>query len=188
MLFLTVQIRSTISCYSRCTSFVHMSGQQKDLSKFCSVPEAIPFLVSAVAASEKKPPGKQIHQQIIDSLGPLLPMWAPCSVLGSLPLLSKKWQERGTAFPRYSLAVLQTYHPESVTPFLPQLVQALRYDSHVSYRICLALVNCLSIFFLLLLLTQGLVEEYLVGEAQRNSLFAHKLIYQLQVCFLWDHL
>jgi hypothetical protein len=57
----------------------------------------------------------------------------------------------------YVLRVLQWYPPEAVMFFMPQLVQALRYDHG------------------------GLIEGYLLAAAQQSNLFAHRLIWQLQV-------
>jgi phosphatidylinositol 4-kinase len=56
----------------------------------------------------------------------------------------------------YVLRVMETYPPETVTFFMPQLVQSLRYDDG------------------------KLVEGYLLGAARRSNIFAHILIWHLQ--------
>ncbi|CAI8594655.1 unnamed protein product [Vicia faba] len=56
----------------------------------------------------------------------------------------------------YVLRVLESYPPERVTFFMPQLVQILRHDDG------------------------KLVEGYLLRAAQRNDIFAHILIWHLQ--------
>nr|XP_016447404.1 PREDICTED: phosphatidylinositol 4-kinase alpha 1-like [Nicotiana tabacum] len=56
----------------------------------------------------------------------------------------------------YVLRVLESYPPQRVTFFMPQLVQALRYDG------------------------EKLVERYLLRATQRSHIFAHILIWNLQ--------
>eukprot|EP00850_Spirogloea_muscicola_P004600 SM000020S05950 [mRNA] locus=s20:31457:38873:+ [translate_table: standard] len=84
-----------------------------------------------------------------------LAWWAPCSITQALGLLAPPL----CGHPRvmaYALRVLQSYPPDSVTFFMPQLIQALRHDQ------------------------QGLLEGYLMVAAQSSDLFAHLLIWQLQ--------
>ncbi|KAK4405252.1 Phosphatidylinositol 4-kinase alpha 1 [Sesamum angolense] len=75
-----------------------------------------------------------------------------CSSSG-VPYSSNKGHPRVMA---YILRVLESYPPGRVTFFMPQLVQALRYDS------------------------EKLVEGYLLRAAQRSDIFAHILIWHLQ--------
>ncbi|CAA6664833.1 unnamed protein product [Spirodela intermedia] len=98
-----------------------------------TIPEALPFFVTPKAVDENS----VLLQQ--------LPHWASCSITLGHPRVMA-----------YVLRVLESYPPERVTFFMPQLVQALRYDE------------------------EKLVEGYLLGAAQRSNVFAHILIWHLQ--------
>ena len=83
------------------------------------IPEALSYVITPKAAQENSP----ILQ--------LLPHWAPCSITRALEFLSPMYK----GHPRimaYVLRVLESYPPERVTFFMPQLVQILRYDDGVS--------------------------------------------------------
>ena len=83
------------------------------------IPEALPYVITPKAAQENSP----ILQ--------LLPHWAPCSITRALEFLSPMYK----GHPRimaYVLRVLESYPPEHVTFFMPQLVQILRCDAAVS--------------------------------------------------------
>eukprot|EP00850_Spirogloea_muscicola_P017580 SM000152S01568 [mRNA] locus=s152:325750:333245:- [translate_table: standard] len=104
---------------------------------------AVPYLVTEEAVRQDA--GQLQH----------LAWWAPCSIAQALGLLAPPL----CGHPRvmaYALRVLQSYPPDSVTFFMPQLIQALRHDQ------------------------QGLLEGYLMVAAQSSDLFAHLLIWQLQ--------
>lgn len=108
-----------------------------------SIPEALPFFVTPKAVEENS----VVLQQ--------LPHWAACSITQALDFLTPPFKGHPRVM-AYVLRVLETYPPERVTFFMPQLIQALRYDEG------------------------KLVERYLLGAAQRSDIFAHILIWQLQ--------
>ncbi|XP_042500732.1 phosphatidylinositol 4-kinase alpha 1-like [Macadamia integrifolia] len=116
---------------------------QSNIVEMRSIPEALPFLVTPKAVDENS----ALLQQ--------LPHWAACSITQALEFLTPayKCHPRVMAF---VLRVLESYPPERVTFFMPQLVQALRYDKG------------------------RLVEGYLLRAAQRSDIFAHILIWHLQ--------
>ncbi|XP_031499033.1 phosphatidylinositol 4-kinase alpha 1 [Nymphaea colorata] len=108
-----------------------------------TIPEALPFFVTPKAVDENS----ALLQQ--------LPHWAPCSITQALEFLTPPFKGHPRVM-AYVLRVLESYPPERVTFFMPQLVQALRYDEG------------------------KLVEGYLVGAARRSHIFAHILIWHLQ--------
>ncbi|XP_010272166.1 PREDICTED: phosphatidylinositol 4-kinase alpha 1-like isoform X2 [Nelumbo nucifera] len=107
------------------------------------IPAALPFFVTPKAVEENS----VLLQQ--------LPHWAACSITQALEFLTPAYKGHPRVM-AYVLRVLESYPPERVTFFMPQLVQALRYDEG------------------------KLVEGYLLGAAQRSDIFAHILIWHLQ--------
>ncbi|GLJ12893.1 hypothetical protein SUGI_0199940 [Cryptomeria japonica] len=120
-----------------------MSLVQQNIFEMRNIPEALPFFVTPKAVEENS----AVLQQ--------LPHWANCSVTRALEFLTPPFKGHPRVM-AYVLRVLESYPPERVTFFMPQLVQALRYDEG------------------------KLVEGYLLGAAHRSNLFAHILIWQLQ--------
>ncbi|XP_050363023.1 phosphatidylinositol 4-kinase alpha 1 isoform X2 [Argentina anserina] len=108
-----------------------------------SIPEALPYFVTPKAVDENS----ALLQQ--------LPHWAACSITQALEFLTPAYKGHPRVM-AYVLRVLESYPPERVTFFMPQLVQALRYDE------------------------EKLVEGYLLRATQRSDLFAHILIWHLQ--------
>uniref|UniRef100_A0A0D6QSE9 1-phosphatidylinositol 4-kinase n=1 Tax=Araucaria cunninghamii TaxID=56994 RepID=A0A0D6QSE9_ARACU len=117
---------------------------QRNILEMRNIPEALPFFVTPKAVEENSP----VLQQ--------LPHWASCSITRALEFLTPAFRGHPRVM-AYVLRVLESYPPERVTFFMPQLVQALRYDEG------------------------KLVEGYLLGATHRSNLFAHILIWQLQV-------
>lgn len=66
-----------------------------------------------------------------------LPHWAACSITQALEFLTPAYKGHPRVM-AYILRVLESYPPERVTFFMPQLVQALRHDDGVR---CLLLFN-----------------------------------------------
>ncbi|XP_078444700.1 phosphatidylinositol 3- and 4-kinase family protein [Wolffia australiana] len=135
---LTARFPTVTAVASEVANLVHIH-----ILEIRTVPEALPFFVTPKAVNENS----VLLQQ--------LPHWASCSITIALEFLTPQYK----AHPRvtaYVLRVLESYPPECVTFFMPQLVQALRYDD------------------------EKLVEGYLVGAAQRNDVFAHSLIWHLE--------
>ncbi|KAL6637046.1 hypothetical protein ACP70R_024618 [Stipagrostis hirtigluma subsp. patula] len=116
---------------------------QTRLLELRTIPEALPFFITPKAVDENS----ALLQQ--------LPHWAPCSVTQALEFLTPPYKGHPRVM-AYVLRVLETYPPETVTFFMPQLVQSLRYDEG------------------------KLVEGYLLGAAHRSNIFAHILIWHLQ--------
>lgn len=107
------------------------------------IPEALSYFVTPKAVDENS----MLLQQ--------LPHWAACSITQALEFLTPAYKGHPRVM-AYVLRVLESYPPERVTFFMPQLVQALRYDEG------------------------RLVEGYLLRAAQRSDIFSHILIWHLQ--------
>ncbi|PIM99436.1 Phosphatidylinositol 4-kinase [Handroanthus impetiginosus] len=116
---------------------------QSHILEIRSIPEALPYFVTPKAVDENS----TLLQQ--------LPHWAACSITQALEFLTPAYKGHPRVM-AYVLRVLESYPPERVTFFMPQLVQALRYDEG------------------------RLVEGYLLRAAQRSDIFAHILIWHLQ--------
>lgn len=116
---------------------------QQHILEVRTIPEALPFFVTPKAVDDNS----VLLQQ--------LPHWAACSITQALQFLTPPYKGHPRVM-AYVLRVLESYPPERVTFFMPQLIQALRYDEG------------------------KLVEGYLLGAARRSNLFAHILIWQLQ--------
>ncbi|KVH93236.1 Armadillo-type fold [Cynara cardunculus var. scolymus] len=116
---------------------------QSHILEIRSIPEALPYFVTPKAVDENSP----LLQQLI--------YWAACSITQALEFFTPAYK----GHPRvmgYIFRVLESYPPSKVTFFMPQLIQALRYDD------------------------EKLIEGYLLRAAQRSDVFAHILIWQLQ--------
>ncbi|KAJ7978384.1 phosphatidylinositol 4-kinase alpha 1-like [Quillaja saponaria] len=107
------------------------------------IPEALPYFITPKAVDDNS----VLLQQ--------LPHWAACSITQALEFLTPAYKGHPRVM-AYVLRVLESYPPERVTFFMPQLVQSLRYDNG------------------------RLVEGYLLRAAQRSDIFAHILIWHLQ--------
>ncbi|CAL5387480.1 unnamed protein product [Camellia sinensis] len=116
---------------------------QSHILELRCIPEALPYFVTPKAVDENSP----LLQQ--------LPHWAACSITQALEFLTPAYKGHPRVM-AYVLRVLESYPSERVTFFMPQLVQALRYDE------------------------EQLVEGYLLRAAQRSDIFAHILIWHLQ--------
>lgn len=116
---------------------------QSHILEIRNIPEALPYFVSPKAVDENS----TLLQQ--------LPHWAACSITQALEFLTPAYKGHPRVM-AYVLRVLESYPPERVTFFMPQLVQALRYDD------------------------DKLVEGYLLRAAHRSDIFAHILIWHLQ--------
>ena len=89
------------------------------------IPEALPYFVTPKAVDEDS----VLLQQ--------LPHWAACSITQALEFLTPAYKGHPRVM-AYVLRVLESYPPERVTFFMPQLVQSLRYDDGVGYLMNLA--------------------------------------------------
>lgn len=94
---------------------------QSHILEIRCIPEALPYFVTPKAVDENS----VLLQQ--------LPHWAACSITQALEFLTPVYKGHPRVM-AYVLRVLESYPPERVTFFMPQLVQALRYDKGVSYH------------------------------------------------------
>jgi hypothetical protein len=92
---------------------------QANLQDLVNIPEALPYFVTPKAVEE--------DSRVLR----WLPHWAPCSITRALDFLTPAYKGHHRVM-AYVLRVMETYPPERVTFFMPQLVQALRYDQGVS--------------------------------------------------------
>ncbi|VFQ72155.1 unnamed protein product [Cuscuta campestris] len=116
---------------------------QSNISEIRNIPAALPYFVTPKAVDENS----ALLQQ--------LPHWASCSITMALEFLTPPYKGHPRVM-AYVLRVLESYPPDTVTFFMPQLVQALRYDE------------------------EKLVQGYLLRATQRSDVFAHILIWHLQ--------
>ncbi|KAL3621224.1 Phosphatidylinositol 4-kinase alpha 1 [Castilleja foliolosa] len=137
-LSLAARFRANVALKTEITQLV-----QSHILEIRSIPEALPYFVTPKAVDENS----TLLQQ--------LPHWAACSVTQALDFLTPAYKGHPRVM-AYVLRVLETYPPERVTFFMPQLIQALRYDEG------------------------KLVQGYLLRAAQRSDIFAHILIWHLQ--------
>ncbi|XP_030545471.1 phosphatidylinositol 4-kinase alpha 1-like isoform X3 [Rhodamnia argentea] len=144
----SVDPRIALSLVSRFRTNPHMKAEvtqliQSHILDVRTLPEALPYFVTPKAVDENS----VLLQQ--------LPHWAACSITQALDFLTPAYKGHPRVM-AYVLRVLESYPPERVTFFMPQLVQALRYDDG------------------------RLVEGYLLRAAQRSDVFASILIWHLQ--------
>lgn len=106
-----------------------------------NIPEALPYFITPKAVDDNS----VLLQQ--------LPHWAPCSITQALEFLSPAYKGHPRVM-AYVLRVLESYPPERVTFFMPQLVQTLRHDEGVRYPLKLKfMIYSHSLGFLLLFVT-----------------------------------
>nr|XP_043627333.1 phosphatidylinositol 4-kinase alpha 1-like isoform X2 [Erigeron canadensis] len=115
---------------------------QSHILEIRTIPEALPYFVTPKAVDEDSP----LLQQLTH--------WAACSITQALEYFTPAYKGHSRVM-AYILRVLESYPPSRVTFFMPQLIQALRYDDE-------------------------LVEGYLIRAAQRSDVFSHILIWHLQ--------
>ncbi|RAL49359.1 hypothetical protein DM860_012792 [Cuscuta australis] len=144
----SVDPRIALSLASRFPTTSALKGEvsqlvQSHILEIRNIPEALPYFVTPDAVDDNS------------SLLQQLPHWAACSITMALEFLTPPYKGHPRVM-AYVLRVLESYPPDRVTFFMPQLVQALRYDE------------------------ERLVEGYLLRAAHRSDVFAHILIWHLQ--------
>lgn len=92
---------------------------QSNILDIREIPEALPYFVTPKAVDENS----ALLQQ--------LPHWAACSITVALEFLTPLYKGHPRVM-AYVLRVLESYPPDHVTFYMPQLVQSLRYDEGVS--------------------------------------------------------
>ncbi|MBA0787529.1 hypothetical protein Gotri_026947 [Gossypium trilobum] len=115
---------------------------QSNILDIREIPEALPYFVTPKAVDENS----ALLQQ--------LPHWAACSITVALEFLTPQYKGHPRVM-AYVLRVLESYPPDHVTFYMPQLVQSLRYD-------------------------EGRLEGYLLRATKKSDIFAHILIWHLQ--------
>ncbi|CAH8301812.1 unnamed protein product [Eruca vesicaria subsp. sativa] len=143
-----VDPRISISLVSRFPANIALKSEVTQLVRahivdLRTIPEALPYFLTPKTVEENS----VLLQQ--------LPHWAACSITQALEFLTPNYKGHPRVM-AYVLRVLESYPPERVTFFMPQLVQSLRYDEG------------------------RLVEGYLLRAAQRSDIFAHILTWHLQ--------
>ncbi|KFK22742.1 hypothetical protein AALP_AAs61128U000100 [Arabis alpina] len=137
-ILLASRFPSNIAVKSQVTQLV-----QTHIVDLRTISEALPYFVTPKTVEENS----VLLQQLLH--------WDACSITQALGFLTPAYKGHPRVM-AYVLRVLESYPPERVTFFMPQLVQSLRYDK------------------------QRLVEGYLLRAAQRSDIFAHILIWHLK--------
>ena len=132
-----------------------------------TIPEALPYFLTPKTVEENS------------VLLQHLPHWAACSITQALEFLTPNYKGHPRVM-AYVLRVLESYPPERVTFFMPQLVQSLRYDEGVSLKVKISRSLFLSMSFFF-----KSVFVYQSHNFQKPSLFFFSLGSQLYV-FLID--
>lgn len=91
---------------------------QSHILEIRTIPEALPYFVTPKAVDEDSP----LLQQLTH--------WAACSITQALEYFTPAYKGHPRVM-AYILRVLESYPPSRVTFFMPQLIQALRYDDEV---------------------------------------------------------
>lgn len=92
---------------------------QAHIPDLISIPEALRYVVTPAAVN--------MDSEALN----WLPHWSLCSITHALEFLTPPYKGHPRVM-AYVLRVMESYPPERVTFFMPQLVQALRYDHGVN--------------------------------------------------------
>lgn len=111
-------------------------------SAFSHVPEAVHFLVTPENVAGNVP---ELYT---------LANWAPVSPATALELL-RTYSHNDTVV-QYALRVLHSFRPDVILFFIPQLVQALRFDR------------------------KGFIKAYMLDAAEHSQLLAHQMIWNMK--------
>lgn len=120
------------SCSHSTTFFL-----QAHIGDLRTIPEALPYFLT--------PKTVEVNSVLLQQL----PHWAACSITQALEFLTPNYKGHPRVM-AYVLRVLESYPPERVTFFMPQLVQSLRYDEGVSRKVKIYISLFLSLFFIYL--------------------------------------
>lgn len=145
-------------------------------------PEVLPLLLEEDAPQEGGPerPPRRTEAQREEAVQQLLPYWDPCSIVTALSFLRPPYSSWGplVAYLHSSLGACQ---PSHVTFFMPQLVQALRHDHPLAKEGTQEQGQGQEGVGNGVASQHGPVEEFLLRAAKRDIVFAHTLIWNLQV-------
>eukprot|EP01132_Coremiostelium_polycephalum_P009672 gene9672-11857_t len=115
----------------------------KNTKSVLNIPEALPLLVTEENVKANIPELKYLLY------------WETVTPPQAISLLGKAYQSHPLVS-QYATRVLRNFPPETIMFYIPQLVQALRYDK------------------------SGQVENYLVSASKTSELLAHQIIWNLQ--------
>ena len=115
----------------------------------CEIPEALKYLATT----------KNLLQESPDLMYILV--WSPVNPIQALSYFSRQYPSHPLTA-QYAVKTLNSYKAESVLPYIPQLVQALRHD------------------------TMGYVSELIKHISKRSQIVAHQLIWNMQTNMYMD--
>ncbi|KAL1244187.1 Phosphatidylinositol 4-kinase alpha [Trichinella spiralis] len=113
------------------------------------IPAALPYLATVQTIENN---GSELDHML---------MWAPVSPACALSFFSRQYPSHPTTA-QYAIRVLKEYHPSVLLSYIPQIIQAVRYDPF----------NC--------------VAEFILSMAKKSQLLAHQFIWNMQTNMYLD--